>query len=209
MTFLRWIAAVAVFALATPALATNPYIQPDGTWISLSGTVLDAKGSAFTLDYGEGVVAVEMDDWSVDADGAVLVDGDKVTVYGKVDDDFAEFTTIEASSVYIESLGRYFYANAADEESLRFSIVTPIVIGDVELVGTVSSVGTNEFTVNYGAKDITVDTSELVNNPLDNKGVRKISEGDLVSVDGSAREGLFDNLKLVADHVIILDRDNA
>jgi len=177
MTFLRWISAVAVLALATPALATNPYTQPDGTWISVSGTVLDARDNAFTLDYGEGAVAVEMDDWSLDADGAALVDGDKVTVYGKVDDDFAEFTTIEASSVYIESLGRYFYASAADEESLRFSIVTPIVVGDVELVGTVSSVGTDEFTVNYGADNITVDTSELINNPLDNKGVRKISEG--------------------------------
>jgi len=30
-----------------------------------------------------------------------------------------------------------------------------------------------------------------------------------VKIDGSAKEGLFNNLKLVADYVIILDRDNA
>lgn len=208
MAFLRWIAAVAVLALAAPALATNPYAEPDGTWISLSGEVVNPENDSFILDYGESAVTVEMDDWSVDADGAALVDGDKVTVYGKVDDDFAEFTTIEAGSVYVERLGGYFYASAADEESLRFSIVTPIVVGDVELVGTVSSVGTDEFTINYGLKDITVDTSELINNPLDGKGMRKIGEGDLVSVDGSAEEDLFNNLELVADHVIILDRNH-
>jgi hypothetical protein len=57
-----------------------------------------------------------MDDWDWYAEGKNLIDGDKVTVYGRIDDDFFETTSIEASSVYVESLGSYFYASAADEE---------------------------------------------------------------------------------------------
>ena len=40
-----------------------------------------------------------------------------MTVYGRVDDDLYETTTIEASSIYDQDLGTYFYASAADEES--------------------------------------------------------------------------------------------
>lgn len=74
--------------LALPALAADPYAKPDDTWISLSGTVQGVVADAFTLDYGEGMITVEMDDGDRDADGYKLVDGDKVTVTGVIDDDF-------------------------------------------------------------------------------------------------------------------------
>ncbi|MGM0425831.1 MAG: hypothetical protein ACQEQ7_01185 [Thermodesulfobacteriota bacterium] len=77
---------------------------------------MDVQEDSFTLDYGEGTVLVEMDDWDwYDEEGTVL-EGDKVTVYGKIDDDLYEATSIEASSVYVENLGTYFYASSADEE---------------------------------------------------------------------------------------------
>ena len=101
---------------ATQAAEPNPYMRADGTWISISGEVTDVMPDRFVLDYGESVITVEMDDGDRDADAYKLLEGDKVTVNGMIDDDFYETTTIEAESVYVEKLGTYFYASAVDEE---------------------------------------------------------------------------------------------
>jgi len=62
-----------LFALliAMPAEAQDPYTTADDTWISLSGTVESVTTDAFMLDYGEGMVTVEMDDWDADADSVL------------------------------------------------------------------------------------------------------------------------------------------
>lgn len=94
----------------------NPYLAPDSTWMSISGTVGAVNRDSFFLDYGDGQVIVEMDDGDRDADGYVLNPGDHVTVSGVVDDDFFESTSIEAASVYIDKLDATFYSSAIDEE---------------------------------------------------------------------------------------------
>ena len=136
------IALVIGMAMAFSAAAQNPYLEPDNTWISISGTVEDVPtGDTFVLDYGEWTITVEMDDWDNDADAFKLVEGDKVTVYGWIDDDTFETRTIEASSVYVENLGTYFYASGADEEDYVFTGVTvPVVVNTIGLQGTVSEV---------------------------------------------------------------------
>jgi uncharacterized protein YdeI (BOF family) len=97
--------------LAFPAMAEDPYAKPDDTWISISGTVDTVRPDSFTLDYGKGVITVEMDDGDRDADAYKLLKGDKATVNGKIDDDLFETRSIEAGSVYVESLDTYFYAS--------------------------------------------------------------------------------------------------
>ncbi len=57
-----------------------------------------------------------MDDWDWYAEGYKLLNGEKVRVHGLIDDDLFETTKIEASSVYVQNLGTYFYASSADEE---------------------------------------------------------------------------------------------
>lgn len=37
----------------------DPCAQPDESWISISGTVVAPNSDSFTLDYGEGLIAVE------------------------------------------------------------------------------------------------------------------------------------------------------
>ena len=96
--------------------ATNPYLKPDEAWVSISGTAVSPTADSFVLDYGEWVITVEMDDWDWYGDTPAGIDGDKVTVYGQIDDDFFETTTIEASSVYVENRGTYYYASSDDEE---------------------------------------------------------------------------------------------
>lgn len=106
--------AVGLF-FATPVLAKDPYSKPNKTWISISGSVKDVNPDSFTLDYGKGVITVEMDDGGRDADGYKLIKGGKVTVNGMIDDDFFEATKIEAGSVYVENIGTYFYASSIDD----------------------------------------------------------------------------------------------
>lgn len=78
---------------ATSSLAINPYIQPNNIWINISGTVKNVAADSFPLDYGSDTITVEMDDGDRDADGYKLLYGDKVTVHGKMDNDFFEKTT--------------------------------------------------------------------------------------------------------------------
>lgn len=210
MRMLKWIA-VSLTLMATPALAADsPYTKPDDTWVSLSGTAVETGPSSFTLDYGEGTILVEMDDWAwYEKDGYGLIDGDKVRVYGEIDDDFAEATKVEASSVYVESLGSYFYADTADEEEYRMTVASPIIIGQTEVIGTVSSVNGREFTVDYGTQKVTVDTTTMAYNPVDDKGFQKVDKGDLVSVTGDMEDDFVESMELMADTVVTLEEDNA
>ena len=199
-----------------PALqAEDPYSQPDDTWISISGEVEAVYADSFILDYADGSVIVEMNDWDWYDENSDLLAGDSVVVYGRIDDDLFETTSIEASSVYVESLNSYFYASAADEENPDLysplyspGVVTPIVVADVEIRGTVTSVGVREFTVNTGERMLTVDTSLLGYNPLDDKGFQKIDVGDRVLVNGTMDSGFFGDRELEADYLITLEDQN-
>ncbi|MDX1680078.1 MAG: hypothetical protein R3242_05030, partial [Akkermansiaceae bacterium] len=104
----------------------DPYDKPDRSWLSISGEVTSVTPDTFLLDYGDGAITVEMDDFDNDADAYKLVVGDEVTVYGRVDDDLFETTSIEASSVWVSGINTYFYANSADEEDLPAEVTLSV-----------------------------------------------------------------------------------
>lgn len=196
--------------VAYGAMDENPYTQPDGTYISLSGIAVNAQPDGFTLDYGDGLVYVEMDDWDWYGDNIGVLEGDKVTVYGMVDDDAFETTSIEAGSVYVESMGTYFYANPADEESAvdyTWVYYTPMTAGYTTLRGTVTSKVGRTFTLSTGTQSITVDTATMPYNPLDDMGYQQIDAGDYVSVTGIIDYDFWDGLEFEADTVITLQQD--
>ena len=205
--------AVAVcFATAPGAVAAkNPYLRSDGTWISISGTAVDTNADSFTLDYGQGVITVEMDDWGWYTDDFQVIEGDKVTVYGKIDDDLYETTTIEASSVYDQNLGTYFYASSADEESgvyyYDYWIDDDLMIGKTTVRGTVTSINGRQFTIDTGPRKLTVDTISMIYNPLDDKGYQKITKGDYVKVSGNMDYDFWEGRELMADTVVTLVKD--
>lgn len=209
-TALAIAASSSLVALPVSVLAANesPYLKPDGSWISLSGTVTSTTEKEFTLDYGKGLVTVEMDDWDwFEQDGGTLP-GDKVTVYGEVDDDTYETTKIEASSVYVQNLGTYFYASAADEEESRVldaTPTTPVVTGELVLTGTVTSVNGREFTIDSGIQQMKVDTTMLSYDPTDDEGYQQISKGDVVSVTGDLDFDTFEAQELMANSVLTLE----
>lgn len=193
---------------ALPAMAQDPYQKPDDSWISISGTVQDVGADIFVLDYGDGLITVEMDDGDRDADGYKLVEGDKVTVNGIVDDDLYETATIEASSVYVESIGTYFFASPLDEEDVTLdtfvTITAPIETSSTVVQGTVTRVDDDEFTLDAGPRELRVEVDDMPYNPLDDKGYQKIEKGDRVSVYGRMDDDLFEGRELEADSVVTL-----
>lgn len=207
----------AVAFAASPAFSSdgaksttpNPYTRPNDSWISISGTVKDVRPNTFTLEFGKGdAITVEMDDRDRDADAYELMDGDKVTVYGKIDDDFFETTKIEASSVYVEKLGTYFWASAEDEEDMPFVVVTetPIVVSAAVVLGKVTAVddAAKQFTIDIGTRKLTVETNDLGYDPLDDEGYQRIRVGDVVRVSGVIDYDLMKGRELMADSVVTL-----
>ncbi|MBB4286527.1 hypothetical protein [Roseospira goensis] len=193
--------------VAGPALAAEPYAKPDDAWITLSGTVVGVAPSSFTLDYGDGVILVEMDDWDSDADAFGLVDGDTVTVYGEVDQNLFAASTIEAQSVYVQDLNTYFYASSADEEGADTWVTSgPVVVSEARVNGLVTAVTESEqsFVLDVGPGDITVETDLLDYNPLDDKGFQQIEEGDRVSVAGLMDNDFIEGRVLEATSVVTL-----
>ncbi|HMB37523.1 MAG TPA: hypothetical protein VKO85_00455 [Wenzhouxiangellaceae bacterium] len=205
--------AVAAICLSVSAYAQessdqpDPMAQPDDTWISLTGTVTSTTPASFMLDYGGGLITVEMDDWDNFGDAYPLMDGDQVTVYGDVDKGLYETTTIEAGSVYVDDLNTFFYASAADEEDFgEWVVATDAEIGDLIYIGTVVTVipDANTFTIDTGAMELTVDTSAMLYNPLDDQGFQQIDIGDRVSIEAEVDADFFGDQDLLAESIVTL-----
>lgn len=209
---------ITVMALvAGPVSAQNPYVFPDDSWISISGTVASPTADSFSLDYGDGVITVEMDDWSTYGDVYSLLDGDAVTVYGRIDDDLYDLRTIEASSVYVEDLNSYFYASASDEDdavtwTLPWTVVSPVVVAQTTLRGSVTEISPDmgEFTLAVGDVEMEVETERMSYNPLDDTGYQQVDVGDRVSVTGEIDNDFLEGQVFDAETIITLeDADEA
>jgi uncharacterized protein YdeI (BOF family) len=204
-----WITTALLIGCMSVALsaAESPYTKLDGSWISLNGTVVSAGPASFELDYGQGLVTVEMDDWDWYQEGRNILEGDEVTVYGRVDDDLYEVTSIEASSVYVKDLNTYFYASAADEESEPYIVTTWVTDYDINVSGEVTSINGREFTIDTGNRKLTIDTYQMPYNPLDKYGYQKIGKGDYVSVSGNMDYDFLEDKELVAESIVTMIED--
>lgn len=202
---LGYLTSISSILVASTALAQSPYLKPDDTWISIDGTVEQVSADSFELDYGPGMITVEMDDRDRDAEGYKLMKGDRVSVSGMIDDDFYEMTKIEAASVYVEELGTHFYASPIDEEDTILE-VGPIEVSNTTLQGKVTSVNADaeKFTLGSGQGKVTIEVDEMPYNPLDDEGYQKISKGDVVSVTGNLDKELIDGWVFDAERVTTL-----
>ena len=198
------------------AQAQAPYSKPDDSYISISGTVAEPSADDFVLDYGSGTILVEMDDWDSYGDAHGLMDGDRVTVFGRMDDDFFEVARIEAGSVYVENLNTYFYASSADEEKYAYdpqswSVTTPVVVSTMTLRGEVVATDAEDghFTIDTVGEQIEVDIAGLDYNPLDDQGFQAVEAGDYVSVTGMMDYEFMDGRVFEADLVTTLVDESA
>jgi len=189
--------------------APEPVEGPENSWVDLTGTVTSTTDTAFNLDYGSGIVTVEMDHWVNYGEAFPIGDGDQVTVYGEVDNEIYENAELEAASVYVDDLNSYFYASAAAKEELgHWAADAEAEAGDLTYIGEVETVNpaTDTFTLETGLAEVTVDTSGMRYDPLDDEGFQKIEVGDRVSVKGVADAGFFDANELSAENVETLGK---
>ncbi|MBD3671644.1 MAG: hypothetical protein HUJ29_12815 [Gammaproteobacteria bacterium] len=195
------------------ALAEDLVESHDGNWITLSGTVVEAEPDLFRMDYGKGIVTVEMDDWNwYDQEGRAILSGDDVIVQGRVDNSLYERKSIEASSVYVKSLNTYFYASSADEEGdvdivTRTNYAPFMGTGWLSFSGIVSDVEGREIILNTAIGEVHVDTSTMDYNPVDNIGFQQIEEGDKIVVNGRLDTGFYENKEVLADSLITIHGD--
>lgn len=202
-----------VLSASTVALAQSPELQPDDTWISLSGTVESVERDSFVLDYGRGFVTVEMDDGDRDADAYALLQGDNVIVNGMIDDDLFETTTIEASSVYVESISAYFFASPVDEESAglytpALPLAVPVVAGQASIHGTIVAIDPNEQEVvlDTGLNTLVVELDDLSFDPFDDQGYVKLDLRDQITVNGSISDDFFEGHVFEGDYLVSINR---
>ncbi|WP_420426768.1 OB-fold nucleic acid binding domain-containing protein [Algiphilus sp.] len=211
MTWLPRMAAWSVaFALASgSAIALQePESAQAGTWAGLTGTVTTVKEDRFKMDYGDGTMTVGVADWQTYNKQFELGKGDKVTVYGRVDKGLYESAALDAASIFVEDLNSYFYASPTDEEEFGgWAIRTDYEPGAVVYIGKVESVNRVQgfFTIDTGKMELTVDTTNMLYNPLDEEGFQQIQVGDRVSVEGAIDDDFFQGSEMIADSVVTLE----
>lgn len=192
---------------STASADRNPMSMSDGAWLAISGKALSPTADSFVLDYGDGLITVEVDDWNSYDEAHPLMDGDDVTVYGRIDNALFEARTIEAGSIYVEELNTHLSASAVDEEGdATWVDVDPVMPVKTHINGIVERIDhkRDRFTIDTGAVDVKVDTDMLGYDPLDNKGFQQIDIGDRVSVYGELDHGFFQGNVISADSVVTL-----
>ncbi|MCB1671925.1 MAG: hypothetical protein R3F41_17460 [Gammaproteobacteria bacterium] len=188
---------LAIAALTPVALAQAPSATPDQSDIVIGGDVIAQVGQRFSLDYGDGVITVEMDDWDAFNEAQMINPGETVTVRGEMDRDLFELQTIEAKSVYVEDRGAKYFASSDDEEDAytwAFGVADPDLADESTwfgISGLVTYIEGSQLTLDTGIQDVMVDTSEMPYNPLDDIGYQQINVGDTVYVSGTIDENLF------------------
>jgi uncharacterized protein YdeI (BOF family) len=205
------LAIVGLMLVPVPAKAAgSPYMKSDASWINLSGTIEAVAADSFRLNYGDGTILVEMDDRDRDAEAYRLLPGDEVSVTGRVDSGFFERTTIEAATVHVKNIDTTFYASAVDDEEFEtFAgfVASNMLMPATTIIGEVTSVGEDEFTVNSGVRAMRVDVSEMAYDPLDDEGYQKIEVGDVVKVIGDVEQRLFTEREISAERVVKYHHD--
>ncbi len=177
----------------------------DEEWIMLSGKVEAVLATSFMLDYGEDDITVELDKFDWDVERSVM-QGEWVTVTGRLDRNLFDNRSIEAATVYVPRLNEYLYANPADEEgdlSLTHHIA-PVHVptadeGDwLSFSGRVTAVDGDEIMVDTGISSLQVDTSPIPGDlvsPSVEIGDRVLVTGEMDAAD------LFDDREVEANSI--------
>ncbi len=183
------------------------YIEGRYGYVTLSGTVSKIlDNDRFELDYGNGVTQIDYDDAlhalfkKIDRK---IEAGDKVTVTGKIDNNwFAKREILVSSILHITDDYILLYkrpAAAGDEVPVIIGVAKPSLFldGQVALTGIVSGGAYNGgFTLRYEDGTIQVDASSI-KIPSNNR----IVSGDVVTVYGKIDNSFFENRSITAETV--------
>lgn len=186
---------------------TAALAKPDRSWVRLDGTVVRTADDSFELNFGDGVITVEMDDWKGSKEARSIHPNDNVIVYGRIDRDLHRRKAVEAAGVYDERLQTTFFASAADEEAMGLWPQTNVELGKIALSGRVVSIAGKLLELDTGASGkVTIDVSQLGYDPLDADGFQQIRVGNRIRVVGRLESAYFAANSLVAERITSLQQ---
>ncbi len=182
----------------------NPQSAPDGAFITITGTVTSADPAFFNLDYGSGIVTVEMDGLDGRVTGHLIRQNDQVTVRGRIDNDLFEATTIEAASVRLSRIGTTIIANAQDEEGGMPLDTAYMDEYPFSVAGKVIGKSGRLILIENGEQALKIDTSAMEENPIDDIGLTQVDIGDRIMVSGEVTQAWWEERTLVAESILEL-----
>lgn len=170
----------------------------DETSLTLNGTVSQVNDDEFILQTSNGSIKVDSDDVFDDENVYRLASGDRVVVYGEVDDHFFESRELEADAIHVDKVDVTF--TTRDEPVNNYSYTSSNgESGEItELSGRIIAIDDDEFSISSGTGQTTVSIDDLDNNPLDDQGYLKLDVGDQVRVKGEMADGWFDDREFEA-----------
>lgn len=177
--------------------------REDGSWIGIHGTVGMVGANSFFLDYGDSTVMVGLT-------GEVLseyhfIRGQKLTVYGKVDNDLFEKNIVKARAVVIEGSEDNELTVVGEEDKVK--VITASHVSTSVIHGLVTAVTEKRIVIEQGSEKLSIDTSELSSDVTDDQGRTQVKQGDLVTVQGVLRRDFWDNRTLLATAMDVIDMD--
>lgn len=187
--------------LLSPLAIGQPNVKErtPGTMIRISGVVDDVPlPNSFELDYGDGEILVEFDDWDPEPDAYKVKKGDEVIVTGRLDDDFMHGKTLEAGSVYVTDIEETYYANPKDEEEPFANMSKDMEKLSTVVQGKVVSTTDQKFILKSSNQEIQIDVSGITNNIKQSD----IKAGDVVRVAGRLQRSFFNDREINAVAVI-------
>ena len=180
----------------------TPWQKEDGEWITIAGSVSEAGLDQFTLNYGEGEIVVEMDDFDRQMEALHFKPNDQVIVTGKIDHDKGQRRTIEAGSVFVENIQQSFFASAEDEEDQSLARLRQNTAGKkgTLFIGTLSQVMPKQsvVTLNTGYQKFQINTARLLGKKPGKKEEVQLRNGQRVAIFAQPERGAAQNRKLVA-----------
>ena len=175
--------------------------------VAIEGKVKSVTPENFTLDYGNGELIVDMDDFNNYGNIASALKGDKVTVFGKTAAVYPGMTEFDADSVWVNGMNTYFYAkDATESDFLRFTVMGNKLPAQ-GFAGEITDVDSDQFTMKTPeGTDIDVNIEKLGYNPFDDEGFQKLKVGDRVWVAGSYDRDLLSDDEMEATHVVTMQK---
>lgn len=183
--------------------AIDPATLEQGAWIGINGTVGMVGPNSFFLDHGDSTVIVGLT-------GEILreydfIRGQKVTVYGKIDQDLFQKNVIKARAVVIEGSEGAEHTVIGEEDKVK--VITASYVPTSVIHGMVTAVTEKRIVIDQGENKISIDTSELSFDPKDEQGRVQVKQGDLVTVQGVVERGLWDTRTMKATSLDVIDLD--
>jgi uncharacterized protein YdeI (BOF family) len=204
----------ATLAGPVPALAADPKTEPVSSTISVTGKVAAVADDQFTLDYGDDIITVEMNNWDFYRNNARIKPGETVAVRGTIDTDWYDKRMIDAASVYVYDRHTYYYPHNAGSQQLGYMDYNLPPAQPSEgtwygLSGLVKAINGTELTLDTGVRDVTIETAHLGYNPLDTQGYQQVHIGDTIYVTGVLDHSFFDNSEIEAKSITTLSPDTS